>query len=289
MGCRLLVFPIRKLLHTKLAVLAMLVVRLVPIRLFVALLLKGGFIAMQILAIWLVTSWIGGHPLPLARGVVTQEATSYSYLIIGAAALIVAAMLAFLSKILILRSVRCIEAHIYGRLPQKSGLESSDFRNLSKLLVSTMDAFMPAVFIISIAAIWVFIAPLVLIPVVGVGILVMILFRKAVGFSARAFQNNSRRIAVLDDYIGSLEHKKFYRTLMVPQYITLVSYVLIALGIVAILISVRELKSSTTDLGLLPIASALALLQFRSFVVFLVRYGAYYRSVEKVVSVLNNG
>jgi len=277
----------KKLLNTKVAVLVRLMLKLTPIQLFIALLLKACFISLQVAAIWLMISWVGGKPLPLVQTLVAHDPSSYIYLAISACALILASVFSFGARWVTLRCVKRAETYVFHRAGKKGGLLASDFRNLSKFLMSIIDAFMPMAFIVSVVIAWIIVVPAALLPLAAVAFFIVFSFKKAVVFSERTFRPG-KRVAAPQEYIGSVEHQKFYRILMVPQYISLVTYILIAVGMVIVLASVKQLETESFELGFLPVASALALLQFKSFAVLLVRYGAYYGNAAKVVALLRD-
>jgi len=277
----------KKLFDTKVVVLVKLMLRLTPLQLFFSLFLKASFILLQISAIWIMVSWIGGKVLPRVQEVVGLDSSSYIYLAIAACALILASACSFGAKLVSLHCVKKAEIYVSQLAGKSAGLLASDFRNLSKFLMSIIDAFMPLTFIVSVVIAWIVVVPAALLPLTVVAIFIVFCFKKAVGFSAKTFRRGKREAAT-QEYIGSVEHQQFYRILMVPHYISLATYSLIAVGMVIVLIAIKRFTIEHLELGLLPIASALALLQFKSFAVLLVRYGAYYSNTTKVVEFLRN-
>lgn len=255
-----------------------------PTGVFSAIVFKGLFILFQVSAIWIMIAWVSGT-MPLAvKELVQFNDSSYIYLGIAWAMLIAASIAAFFSRWLALRSITKLERYI-GEKTKGKGLILSDYRSLTKIMLGLTDAFVPLIFIGAVLVAWLIVMPELILPFVILGIAVGLFFRKGVRFSASRFKTTGRRIKP-EEYIGSDEHKKFHQILMVSQYITLAVYTLIATSLVVALILIQSFAENLHSLGLLPVATAVALLQFKSFVSLLVRLGAYASSMSKLAQLV---
>ncbi len=270
----------KKLLKNSTFYLFRLMFRLAHTGVIGAIIFKGVFILLQVIAVWMMISWISGSMLPAVKDIVQLDDSSYVYLAIAWLVMVSSSVSAFFSRWLALRSIRRLEIHIF-ELTQGSGLVVSDYRNLSKVMLAITDAFVPIIFICGVSLVWLVKIPELMLPFMVLVILLALFFRKVVRFSAFTFKNKGRRVKP-EEYIGSNEHQNFYQILMVSQYISLAIYTLIATGIVATLVLIHSFSNNLLNLGLLPVATALALLQFKSFVSLLVRLGAYASNASRV-------
>jgi hypothetical protein len=256
-----------------------------PVDVISAVGFKGLFLLFQISSIWIMISWVSGNMLPAVKGIIQLNDSSYVYLAVGWLLLIAASASSLLSRWLALRGVGKLEQYV-GDRAGGSVILVSDYRNLTKVMLGVIDAIVPFVFITCVLVAWIIVQPGLIFPIVMLVILVGFLFRKGIVFSAEKFENKGEKVKP-EEYLGSTQHKSFKQILMVSQYISLVVYALIATGIVGVLVIIDSLGSLHT-IGLLPVATAIALLQFKSFISLLVRLGAYVDSVLKVSEVLKN-
>ncbi|MDI3323039.1 hypothetical protein QKW35_01505 [Pontibacterium granulatum] len=274
----------KKFLHSNVAYLVMLMVMQAPFRVLAAVLCKAAFIILQVSAIWIMIIWVRGSMLPLAQQIVGAEPGSLLYPILSGGLLIGAACSSCLARSLGLGGVKKVEQLVMAETSGKQ-LHVGDYRNLAKLLLAVIDSFVPLAFIMLVILVWIYTVPALMLPLAGVLLIILFFFRQGARFSARYFKLSSERLDP-ESYVGSEEQQRFYRTLMLPQYITVGSYIFIAAALVAVVVSIKTLSAGDVELGLLPIASALAVVQFRSFVGLLVRFGAYSRNVSKIVALI---
>jgi len=246
---------------------------------------KGLFLLFQISSIWIMVSWVNGTMLPVLKDIIQLDDSSYVYLAIGWLLLISSSVSSLLSRWLALRAVRKLEQHVGDRV-ESGALLVADYRNLTKVMLGVIDAVVPFIFITGVLVAWLILQPGLFFPIIVLVVFVAFLFRKGVSFSAAKFKNKGTRVKP-EDYLGSGQHKNFYQILMVSQYISLTVYVLIATGIVGVLVIIESLGRLHT-IGLLPVATAIALLQFKSFVGLLVRLGAYIESIVKTSAALES-
>jgi|GEM_PF-5014847 len=246
---------------------------------------KGLFLLFQISSIWIMVSWVNGTMLPVLKGVIQLDDSSYVYLAVGWLLLISSSVSSLFSRWLALRAVRILEQHIGDRV-ESGALLVADYRNITKVMIGVIDAVVPFVFITGVLVAWLLLQPGLFFPIIVLVVFVAFLFRKGVSFSAAKFKNKGTRVKP-EDYLGSGQHKHFYQILMVSQYISLTMYSLIATGIVGVLVIIESLGRLHT-IGLLPVATAIALLQFKSFIGLLVRLGAYIGSVSKAATLIKN-
>lgn len=275
-----------KFLNISIIYLLRLMLRLASVSVAGAVVFKGIFLLLQISAIWMMISWISGAMLPVAKELVRLNDSSYVYLAIAWGMLISASASAFFSRWLALRSIKKLEQYVCEKTEGK-GLMVSDYRNLTKIMLGLIDAFVPLIFIVGVLGAWLIVIPELMLPFVVLVILVGLFFRKGIHFSAARFKGTGRRIDP-EKYIGSNEHQNFYQILMVSQYISLATYTLIATGIVVALILIQSFSENLQTLGLLPVATAIALLQFKSFVSLLVRLGAYSGNASRVAQLIKS-
>ena len=90
-----------------------------------------------------------------------------------------------------------------------------------------------------------------------------------------------------ENYINSKQYDRFYSNLILPQFLLIFVYILISVGIFIIVFYASDASSSEHLVGLLPVASVVAMLQFKSFISLLIKSGAYYMSYSKVVMLVN--
>lgn len=246
-----------------------------------ALAFKLYFILFQVASVWVIISWLNGSVIDVVQQLVGQDVTSFIYPLLASASLILAALCGFAARALGISSIKKVEVYVSKEVVA-GNLLASDYRNMCKLLLALIEALVPALFIISVAFSWVFFYPILLVPIISLVALVLFVFVKGVRLSEGNFSTNGKRTKP-EDYIGSDEYKRFYRVLMVPQYFSIIIYILMSVGILGVAYSIRNFSFDEFDLSILPIVSALALLQLKSFIGLLVRFGAYYRNAKKAL------
>jgi uncharacterized membrane protein YqjE len=114
-------------------------------------------------------------------------------------------------------------------------------------------------------------------------------FRKTVKVSAKTMKIFPSSIAV-NDYLGSESDAHFQKILMHSQYVIVAVYSLMAIcvSLLAIIIKNNLLISIGEYATLLIIATAISILQLKSFVSALVKMGAYNATISKIVTVLRS-
>ena len=272
--------------RSSIAQLVVIMVKLAPLRMLVTISLKGMFLVCQVSAVWIMISWVAGSVLPAAESVLGASTESWLYPVLAGTLLIFAAVCSCAGRAVSLTGIKKVEYFILNNT-KSDQLLVGDFRNLTKLLLAVTDSLVPMCFILAVILAWVIVIPTLALPLAGLGLGILIFFRRSTKFSASQFKPGTRT-ASLKEYVGSDEHEKFYKILMLPQYIAVVSYTFMAVALVIVVISIRSLASSNIELGLLPIASAVAILQFRAFIGLLVKFGAYTRNAAKIASLINS-
>lgn len=265
-----------------------LLLKLNPVSIFFVLGLKASFILFQVSSIWVLVSWIGGSVVQVIQDFVGSPSSSYVYPAMSAFFLVFAAISAALSRYVGLKCVSKVELCV-NSVAKEGDVTVADYKNLTKLLLSMMDALIPSLFILVVVIIWGFIYPMI-IPLICV-LLVFLLqfFRRGVGVSAKKLKPLLSKVKAVD-YVHSEQRLRFYSILMLPQYVIIAIYTLIAFFVLFLSVAVRSYLDggSIHDLGLLLIVSALALMQLKSFVTVLVRSGAYNSSAVKIASLLKS-
>lgn len=252
---------------------------LAPIGIISSVFLKGLFLLFQISAIWLMLSWISGTIMPEILDIVQHNVTSYLYPIFAGCILILGSFAAFFSKLFALNSIKKLEKHI-SQLTQGKDILVSDYRNVTKLMLVLIDSLVPFIFIISVLFVWTLkvneLVPLFFICTISLAFL----FRTGIRYARGIFKAAVKKIDKYE-YFGSDEHKKFHQILMAPSYISLVIFILISIVMIVAAIWLSS-SSNLISFGFLPIATAIAILQFKSFVGLIVRIGVYSENANRV-------
>ena len=253
--------------------------RLAPLGIIASFFLKGLFMLFQVSAIWILISWISGTMMPEIIDVVQLNVTSYLYPIFAGCLLTLASIFAFFSKWFALKSIKKLERHVVNLASGKE-VSVSDFRNISKLMLAVIDSLVPFIFILCVLIAWstkVYeLLPLFFIVLLSLAFL----FRVGIRYARRIFKTTIEK-ADKYEYFDSEEHKKFHKILMIPHYIALVIFILISIAMVIASIWVSS-SDNLISFGFLPIATAIAILQFKSFVGLIVRIGVYSENADRV-------
>jgi len=278
---------LKSFLNNRVIYLFYLLVSLAGFRVALSLITKATFIGFQVLALWLTISWLSGTVLPSVKELLEFDDASIVYPVISGVLLFLASLASFVSRLIALQSINKLEDYIFGAINREDVLVS-DYRNITKLLLALMDALIPLTLIIVVLIAWLVKLPELMPLLTLLVVLISLLLRVGARFSRTRFKYPVKRAKNIE-YIGSDEHQKFYRILMLPQYLSLATYGLISVAMVGIVISTQYMSvGGNVGLGLLPIATALALLQFKSFVGLLVRLGVYSGSAYRVANLIRS-
>lgn len=268
------------------AFLIQLIIKLNPFGIACAVFFKACFILFQVISIWTLISWFSGAVVPQLQNIVGVSSDSYAYPALASLALIMASISNALSRYLGLKCVLKVEV-LLERCSEGTDIRASDYKGVAKLLLALMDSLIPMLFILVIALFWLLLYPYAIPVVLLLFFLLLKLFKRAVAFSARRMKPLATRSTGVD-YLNSAEHRHFHGILMIPQYITIVVYSFMALGVLLFSIFVKGYMGGDVDswLGLLMIITAIAFIQFRSFISVAVRMGAYNSIALRVVPLL---
>ena len=245
------------------------------------------FITMQVISIWFIFGWVGGHVNQHVLDLVGLPAESYVYPCVGALGFICSTVFSLFSKICALKATFKFERAVAEKsVALKAILTKGDLKNIVKLMISVLDVVVPLGLIFAVSVLWAFITPYTLILAFFILLSGVWFLRKGVGFSAKRYKPVSARIK-LDSYVGSEEHLVFYKILLLPNYITLVLITIIAVSIVLSLIATKlYFASHGSQVGYMAILTGVAFLQIKSFASIILRAGAYNKSLTAVHGVV---
>lgn len=262
-------------------------VRSAPILVITSMGFRFLFIAMQVLSIWFIFGWVGGKVNGHVLDIIGLPAVSYVYLCIGAAGFISATLFSLLSKISILKATFKFERVVVEQsLVNGVIVTKGDLKSIVKLIISIMDVAVPLGMILLVSALWLFITPYSLLLFVFFILVGTWFLKKGVGFSAKRYRVVSARNKI-NSYFGSEEHLAFYRILLLPNYITLISVVIVAVSIVVSIVAAKlYFASHGGQVGYMAILTGVAFLQVRSFGNVVLRAGAYNKSLAAIYDVL---
>ncbi|MCM1566297.1 MAG: hypothetical protein NC238_10185 [Dehalobacter sp.] len=246
------------------------------------------FILLQMASIWIVFSWVSGSVNAYFLEIVGQPADSYIYPGVGAAGLIGSTCFSLLSKMLALESTYKFEAKIVERNSSLHfPLTKGDLRNIVKLMISVLDIIIPLMLIVIVACLWTVITPYTLL-IVG-----LVLFigawasKQGVKFSANSFKNITAT-GRLNEYIGGHEHRRFYKILLLPNYVSLVIISMVSVSVALSLVATKiYFTSHGMNIGHMAIITGVAFLQMKSFAGIIVRAGAYNKSLSVVHNIIS--
>lgn len=245
------------------------------------------FIAMQVVSIWFIFGWVGGHVNPHVLELVGLPAESYVYPCFGALGFICSTLFSLFSKVCALKATLKFERFIVEKnTTLQIALNKGDLKNIVKLMISVLDVVVPLGLITAVSVLWALITPYTLILVLFILLFGVWFLKKSVGFSAKRYKLVSVRNR-LDSYMGSEEHLGFYKILLLPNYIALVLVAIIGVSIVLSLIATRlYFASHGSQVGYMAILTGVAFLQIRSFASIILRAAAYNKSLAAVHSVV---
>lgn len=246
----------------------------------IALCFKSAFLLIQVIAIWTILGWMRGSVPEIISMFLGIESASYVYPVFAGLLLIFSSVCSFVSKLIAISAVKRLEFRLFNEISHNPP-PASDWRNLAKLLLSLTDSLMPLGIILAIIGFWLYFIP-VLMPLVIIAVLIIALFQvRGIRFSKNTFLMPRVR-AKPEEYIGSDDYLRFYKLLMVPQYVTFGTYILVAVTIAGVAILIKSHSATVLRLGLLPLATALSILQLKSFIGLTVRWGVYAGSASAI-------
>lgn len=246
------------------------------------------FILLQMASLWIIFSWVSGSVNAYFLEIVGQSADSYIYPGIGAAGLIGSTCFSLLSKMLALESTCKFEAKVVERNSSLNlPLTKGDLKNIVKLMISVLDIIIPLMLIVVVACLWTAITPYTLL------IFSLVLFigvwtsKKGVKFSANSFKNITAT-GQLNEYIGGHEHRRFYKILLLPHYVSLVIISMVAISVALSLVATKiYFNSHGMSIGHMAIITGVAFLQMKSFAGIIVRAGAYNKSLSAIHKIIS--
>jgi len=270
----------RDIFNSKLGGVLVALLRTSPLFLFISLLLKLSFLVLQVGSIWVIIMWVSGKVEPMLVDLIGVPPVSIIYPIVGGVGLVLSAILSLFSKMTALKAIYRFEGRVseWGQSKEVK-LSIGDFRNIVKLMLGLVDVLVPVLLIVLVVTAWIALLPYISIFFALLLLGGVYLLRKGVIISARLYRPG-RRIRLYSEYVGSDEHDRFYNILLLPQYISVAIFGAVSLLIVFSVVMVKlHVTDSSGFLGILTIATAMAILQMRSFVSVIVRAGAFNKSI----------
>lgn len=252
------------------------------------ILLKMMFILFQVSSIWLLISWIGGNVIPIAKNFLGVGSSSFIYPVISSCLFILSAVALAFSRYVGLQCIGNLELFV-SSIAGGDKVTISDYKSLTKLLLAIIDALTPLFFMLCVIIAWAIIYPLLIPFIFFLFVMMLLLVRKGVGFSAKKLKSTLPKVGA-NEYIGSGQYVLFRSILMLPQYIIVVVYSAIAIFLIIFSVFIKNYfeEGSVHGLSFLLVVTALAFLQMKSFVTVLVKLGAYNSSAAKIAKLLKS-
>jgi hypothetical protein len=273
---------LKTLYKGNLSYLYFLLLRLAPLRLIWVFLFKVLFILFQVSAISLIVSWYRGHIPDLLVTWIAVPTESNVYPGVSASLLVFASFCSLLARKLSLSSILKVEKYIEERIGET--LKPSTYKSIVKVLLSMIDLLVPLVFIAAVSIVWLVLYPVSLVPVLFFVFIFVLVMKRTALISIGVMKKDGGRSDA--EYISSGEHDKFFRILMLPQYLNFAIYLLMAALIFVLAVFIKNYFVYSHQLMILSIVTALAVLRLKSFLGIIVRIGAYYRSIADTVKLL---
>jgi len=245
---------------------------------FISLFFRATSSVLQMGAMWLVIYWVNGNlPIVLVE-IINLDQESLIFPVVGSLFLILSAVLSLLSKLFGITAVKKFEKKISN---DDIKINSSDYRNVAKLLLSVIDVIVPAVLLTTVVILWSLEYAWLIILAVLLGFLGIWILKKGVSYVSPFYvikpHNNK------SGYLHSAERIRFYKILMVPQYISMAVFLAISIILVAVAIASKSYVDISSGFhSLLVIMTIVSLLQLRSFVGLMVKMGAYKGNVANM-------
>lgn len=277
-----------KLFKGRLVRLFFLLMKISPISVAASLFFKGLFLLAQILSITTIFSWSMGHVRPALVGLTGYPPDSVIYPCLAACCFVASSIFLLISKKVALSATMSLEKLILSHyIPgKKTCLTPGDLNNIVKLMLSLLDSIVPIALIFCVSVAWGYIEPFTVVIVLLIVVFFIWLMRKGVSFSAGRYRE-VKSSSGIESYYGSERHVRFYKILILPQYISIASTTVVSLALVFSIISAKIYLENHSSLpAKLMLVTGVAFLQSRSFVGIVLRAGAYNKSLVAVTSVL---
>jgi len=257
--------------------------RVSPAQVILSMFFKVAFLATQLGSIWLTFYWVAGSiPTALVSSSgISPESNVWAF--IGAGGLFLSSLISLMSKALALKATFRFEKVILesGRIEEVS-LLPGDLKNGVKVLLSLIDVTVPILLIVSLVVFWAIVNPYSILVIVALFFIGVFALKRGVNFSAGKYVRTGKR-ARITEYLESDEHNAFYKIMMLPSYISAVTFATISVSIIASVLLAKEiLASGSLYVDFILIATAITFLQMRSFVGVIQRLGAYKPSLSKL-------
>lgn len=248
----------------------------------VGLFFRVAYSLLQVAAIWIVIHWVNGSLPGVLIEAISLGQGSMMFPIACSFFLILSAGASLLSKALAIGAVKNFEKKVCNDAVK---ISFGDYRNVAKLLLSVVDAIIPVLLVIVVVILWSLeyswlLAVAFLFFLAGVWLL-----KKGVSYASPFYAIKPNKDK--GSYLYSSERIRFYKILMVPQYISMVASIGISLALVASAIASKLYVDLSSGFhSLLIIATIVSCLQVRSFVGLMVKMGAYNKSATYVNELL---
>lgn len=266
--------------------------RVSPGYFILSMLLKLLFLATQVIALGIIFKWVGGSVNHYLVSIFGLDSNSYFYPILGSVIFILSSVFSFLSKFSALKSINKLEHLIVEKSIENSSLVTvGDMKNVAKLMVHFVDILVPFLLFVFVSMVWVYIAPISLFIFSTLFLLMLWLIKKGVRFSSKRYGKRSGKIE-LCDYLGSEDHIRYFKILLMSNYVTAIVFPLISLLMILSMFGASYYADRLGDnTGKIIILTAVALLQSKAFVGITLKLGSCYRSlvsIDSVFSLKNN-
>ncbi len=240
------------------------------------------FSILQVVAIWVLIYWVNGNVPQSLLEATNIEQDSLVFPVACSLFLMLSAGASFLSKILAIRAVKKFEENLCN---DAAKVNFGDYWSVAKLLLSVVDAIIPVLFVIVVVILWSLEYPWMMAVALLLVFLGVWLLKKGVTYASPFYAINPNKNK--GNYLCSAERTRFYKILMVPQYISMVASMGVLLLLVAsVMVSKLYIPVGDAYHSLLIIVTIMSLIQLKSFVGLVVKMGAYNKNVKNLVKSL---
>jgi len=258
-----------------------------PLSIFLSLFARICFISFQAIAILILIGWLTGEVNFRIAGIFGFRQEGISYPILSGSMMLMASIFGIISRKMAIYTIRKIEIYAVN-LDSTSQLTISDLRSFAKIMLALIDTLIPILLLLltSIAWLWYFpwLTPFLILVAVGL----FFLYRAIAKYSEKQIRAPSEKFSNIE-YLTSAQRHRFYKILILPHYITLITYFLLASFVVIfsiVLVGIND-ESARAEIQILSIVTAIATFQLKSLVTVVVRIGAYGESSRKVAKVVS--
>lgn len=246
---------------------------------------KSIFIVFQAVSIWMFLGWVSTSEI-LKDGFMGLKSDSIIYPAVACVIFVLSSLMNVISKQTTIILLKKVEEDALGR-DYNNLLTIAHLKNFSKLMVATIDAYIPVVFFTACSVVWVIIEPLT-----GVFLLILFVFlyifnKVMIKVSKDKIYYPKKRIQI-EGYITSNQREKFFSLLLFPHIVTLATYALIAFFVFILsYLSINSGNRLESEIfKIVSIVTFVSLLQLKSMASLVVRVGAYGDSARQVMKIL---